>query len=135
MAALDIALPPAERFGALVVSPEESFNRLTQLIFGFEASSVECFALQQTEHDFNLVQPACRSRREMKPDPALEFRQPVVVSFVSGIVIEDDMDFPVLWQIGQYAVQKAAKVFPLLIFGELRVDLAGISTGSVKSFV
>jgi len=36
---------------------EEGFNGLTQLIFGFETSSVECFALQQTEYDFDLVQP------------------------------------------------------------------------------
>jgi hypothetical protein len=50
-------LRPAELFGALVVPPEEGFNGLAQLIFGFEASSVERLALQQTERDFNLVQP------------------------------------------------------------------------------
>ena len=82
MATLDVALPPSERFGALVMSSEEGFNGLPQLIFGFEASSVECLALQQTEYDFNLVQPTGRSRREMKPDSPPELRQPVVVSFV-----------------------------------------------------
>ena len=76
MAALDVALAPAERFGALVVSLEEGFNGLPQLIFGFEASSVECLALQQAEHDFNLVQPTGRSRCEVKLDSPLELRQP-----------------------------------------------------------
>jgi len=49
-----LALPPAEWFGAFVVSSEEGFNRLAQLIFGFEATSVEGLALQQTEYDLNL---------------------------------------------------------------------------------
>jgi hypothetical protein len=30
--------------------------------------------LQQAEHDFDLVQPTGRSRREMKLDPPLELR-------------------------------------------------------------
>ena len=38
---------------------------LTQLIFALEASSVESLALQETEHDFNLVQPAGRLRLEV----------------------------------------------------------------------
>jgi len=38
-----------------VVSPEERFHRLAQLILGFETSSVECLALQEAEYDFNLV--------------------------------------------------------------------------------
>jgi len=33
------------------VPPEKSFNGFTQLIFRLEASSVECLALQQAEHD------------------------------------------------------------------------------------
>ena len=108
------------------MSPEESFHGLPQLIFGFKASSVECLALQQAEHDFNLVQPTGRSRREVKPDSSFELCQPVVVSLMSGIVIEDDMDVPVLRLIGQHAMEKAAKVFPPLVFGEFRVNLARV---------
>ena len=59
----------------LVVPPEESFNGLTQLIFGLEAGSVEGLALQQAEHDFNLVQPTGRSRREVKLYSPLELRR------------------------------------------------------------
>ena len=70
LTALDLALPPAKRFSAFVVSSKEGFNGLAQLIFVFEASSVECLALQQAEYDFNLVQPTGRSRREMKLDSA-----------------------------------------------------------------
>jgi hypothetical protein len=54
LTALHLAFPPAERFGVLVVSSEEGLDGLAQLIFGFEASSVECLALQQAEYDFNL---------------------------------------------------------------------------------
>jgi hypothetical protein len=71
---LNFAFSPAERFGALVVPSDEGFNRFAQLIFAFEARSVEGFALQQAEYDFNLVQPAGRGRREMKLDPPCEFR-------------------------------------------------------------
>jgi hypothetical protein len=46
LTALDLAFSPAERFGALVVPSNEGFNGLAQLIFGFEACSVECLALQ-----------------------------------------------------------------------------------------
>ena len=93
MAALNFALPPTERFGALVVLLDEGFNGLAQLIFGFETGSAERFALQQTEHNLNLVQPAGRSRREVKLDATLELCQPVVVPFMGGIVVEDDVDF------------------------------------------
>ena len=105
------------------MSSEEGFNGLTQLIFGFETSSVECLSLQQTEHDFNLVQPTGRSRREMKPDSPLELRQPIVVSFVRGVVIQDDVDLRVLRLIGQHAVREAAKILPLFKLRELRLNL------------
>ena len=44
--------PDIERFDALVVPSDEGFNGLAQLIFGFEACSVEGLALQEAEHDF-----------------------------------------------------------------------------------
>ena len=96
MASLDLALPPTERFGALVVFLDEGFNGLAQLIFGFETGSAERFALQQTENDLNLVQPTGRSRREVKLDAAPELCQPGVVAFMGGIVVEDNVDFFVL---------------------------------------
>jgi hypothetical protein len=34
LAAFDFALPPTERLGALVMSPEESFNGVTRPVFG-----------------------------------------------------------------------------------------------------
>jgi len=46
LAAVNLALPPTERFGALVVLLDEGFNGLAQLIFGFETGSAERFALQ-----------------------------------------------------------------------------------------
>jgi len=76
------------------------------LIFGFEASSIECISLQQAEYDFNLVQPTGRSRREMKLDSLFELRQPIVVSLVRGVIIKDDVDLRVLWLIGQHAIRE-----------------------------
>src|SRR6266568_5287095 len=132
LATFDLALSPAERFGSLVVPPEESFNGFTQLIFRLEASAVECLALEQAEHDFNLVQPTGRSRREVKLDASLEFPQPVVVSFMRRVVVEDDVEFPVLRMIRQHAIQEGTKVLPLLEFGELRVNLASLDFESGK---
>ena len=57
LTALHLALPPAEGFGVLVVSSDEGFDSLTQLVLGLETTTVECLALEQAEHDFNLVQP------------------------------------------------------------------------------
>jgi hypothetical protein len=63
--------------------------------------------LQQAEYDFNLVQPTGRSGREMKPNAPLEPGQPVVVSFVSGIVIEDDIasvPYYGIWDVEEFAI-------------------------------
>jgi hypothetical protein len=107
-----------------VVSSEEGFNGLAQLILGFEASSIECLALQQAEYDFNLVQPTGRSRREMELDSPFELRQPVVISFVRGVVIEDEVDLCVLRLIGQHAVEEAAKILPLFVLRKSSLHLA-----------
>jgi hypothetical protein len=125
LAALNLALPPTERFGPLVVPLDEGFNCLAQLIFGFETGSAERFALQQTENDFNLVQPTRGSRREVKLDATLEFCQPVIVPFMGGIVVEDDVDFSVLRLVCKHTIEEALKVFPLLKVGKLRVNPAG----------
>jgi len=53
LTALDLAFPPAKRFGAFVVSANKGFNGIAQLVFGFETGSVESLALQQTEYDLN----------------------------------------------------------------------------------
>jgi len=82
LTAFHLALPPAERLGVLVVSFEESFDGFTQLILRLEASSVERLALQQAEHDFDLIEPTRRGRREVKLDAPFEFCQPIVISFM-----------------------------------------------------
>jgi hypothetical protein len=35
------------------------------------------------------------------------------------------MDFFVLWLIGQHTFEETAKILPLLVLGELRMNLAG----------
>jgi hypothetical protein len=60
----------------------------------------------------------------MKPDPPLELLQPVVVSFVRGVIIKDDADLRVLRLIGRHVLKKAAKILPLLGVRELRFNLA-----------
>jgi hypothetical protein len=58
LTAFALAFAPAERFGVPVVPSDEGFNGLAQLIFGFEACSVEGLALQQAEHDFVWTRPS-----------------------------------------------------------------------------
>ena len=49
----------------------------------------------------------------MKLDPPMELPQPIVVSFVRGVVIQNDVDLPVRL-IGQHSIKETAKVLPLL---------------------
>ncbi len=60
----------------------------------------------------------------MKPDSALELRQPVIVSLVRRVVIKNDVDLRVWWLIGQHTIKEAAKILPLLKLRELRLHLA-----------
>jgi hypothetical protein len=46
------------------------------------------------------------------------------VLFVRAIIVEDDVDFFVWWLIGQHVFEETAKILPLLVLGELRVNLA-----------
>jgi hypothetical protein len=61
----------------------------------------------------------------VKLDATFEFRQPVVVPFVAGIVVEDDVNFFVLRLIGEHFVKETAKILPLLVLRKLGVHLAG----------
>jgi len=113
---------------------EKSCNGFTPLIFRLEASSVEGLALQQAEHDFNPVQSTGRSGREVKLDASLESRQPVIVSSMGRVVVEDDVDFPVPRLICQHAIQEVSKVLPLLELGELRVNLTVSTSRAANRF-
>jgi hypothetical protein len=44
---------------------------------------------------------------------------------MGGIVVEDDVDFFVLRLVCEHTIKEALKVFPLLVVGKLRVNLAG----------
>jgi hypothetical protein len=72
LAAFDLTLAPTERFGALVMLLDKSRDGLAQIVLAFEAGTAERLALQQTENDFDLVQPTGGRRREVKPDAAFK---------------------------------------------------------------
>ena len=55
-----------------MVLPEEGFDSFSEWILALQVSSVERLWLEQTEHDFHLIQPTGRSRREMQADSPLE---------------------------------------------------------------
>jgi len=56
--------------GQLDLNTNSDFTYAADLCFC--STSVESLALEQAEHDFNLVQPTRRSRREVKLDSALK---------------------------------------------------------------
>ena len=60
----------------------------------------------------------------MKLDPPFELREPIVVSFVRRVVIQDDVDLLVPRLVGQYVVKEAAKILPFLILRKLRLNPA-----------
>ena len=61
----------------------------------------------------------------MKPDAIFELGVPVMVPFMGRIVIQNDVDFFVPRLLGYDPVQKAEKVFPFLVVGELGAHLTG----------
>jgi len=93
LGAFDLALAPFGWLDPLIVIAKEGFDRIAQLVFGFEAGAIERLPLQQTEHNLNLVEPTGRSRRVVKLDTAFELRQPGIVFLVRAVVVEDDVDF------------------------------------------
>lgn len=107
------------------MSLDEGFNGFTQFILALEAGSIQPLALQQTKHDFDLVEPTRRSRREVECHSLFVFGEPIVVPLVSRGIIQDHMDLLIRWQFRQHAIKETQKVFPLLEFSGLGVDVAG----------
>src|ERR1700728_1281099 len=60
----------------------------------------------------------------MKLYSSFKLRQPVLVSFVRGVVIKHNMDLFVRGLIGQHAIEETAKILPLLILRKFRLHLA-----------
>jgi hypothetical protein len=55
----------------------EGFDAIAQLVFALEAGSISSLPLQQAEYDFNLIEPTCRGRCEMKMYATFVLCQPV----------------------------------------------------------
>jgi hypothetical protein len=70
----------------------EGFDCVAQLVFALEAGSIESLPLQQTEYNFNPVQPACRGWCEMKLYSAFVLREAVAVFLVWRVIVQDRVD-------------------------------------------
>ena len=72
---MDFGSPPFEGSGGLRIGGDESVNRGAQLPYVTEASSFQGSAGEQTEPDFDLIEPRSRStelgvaRRILSPLP------------------------------------------------------------------
>jgi len=90
-----------------------------------KTGSLDRLALKETEHDFDLVQPTGRSRREVELHPLVEFRRPVVVFLMRRVVVQDHGNVFVRRQLRQHAVKEALENSSrFLIAGGLGVHLA-----------
>ena len=66
--AFDLALAPDKRGGTLVVCGGEVLDCLLQLLGTAKARAGQGLSGKDAESDLDLVEPACRSRREMESD-------------------------------------------------------------------
>src|ERR1039457_4391526 len=105
-----------EGLGVLVGSGNKSFNGGAEFILVCEVSSTHCFAGQETEPDFDLIEPTGGCRCEVKLNPAVVLLQPVGVFLVGGIVIQNDVNVFIGRQLGNDLIQEASKVFALFLF-------------------
>jgi hypothetical protein len=104
---LDLALAPDEGRGVPVVDFGEVADCLDQLRDAGKAGSGQGLSAEDAEPDFHLVEPACRGWGEVESNVRV-CRQPVVVLFVGGEVVEDDMDFPIGRLLSDQVGQQAA---------------------------
>ena len=92
MGTLDLALAPDEGSGVSVVDFSEVADCLDELRDAGKAGSGQGLSAEDAKPDFHLVEPACRGGGEVEGN-ARVCRQPVVVLFVGGEVVEDDHGF------------------------------------------
>src|ERR1017187_2040337 len=113
-----------EGLGVLVGSGNKSFNGGAEFILVCEVSSTQCFARQETEPDFDLIEPTGGCRCEVKLNPAVVLLEPVGVFLVGGVVIQNDMNVFIGRQLGNDLIPEASKVFALFLFRGLGMYLS-----------
>lgn len=118
----------------LVGSGNKSFDSGSEFILVCEVSSTQYFAGQETEPDFDLIEPTGGCRREVKLNPAVILLQPVGVFLVGGIVIQNDMNVFIGRQLGNDLIQEASKVFALFLFRGLSMYLSAGNSSAANRF-
>jgi hypothetical protein len=95
-----------EGFGVFIGPCDKGFDGGAELIFAGKACAVKSLARQQAEPDLNLIEPTSRSCREVKVDPTFVLGEPIIISFVSAVVIQDHMDLFSERQFGNHTVRE-----------------------------
>jgi len=70
---------------------------------------------QHGEPDFNLIEPTGQRRREVKWHSSAVLGEPIVIPFVSAVVVQNHMDLFVWWQFGDRGIEEPAEVGALLL--------------------
>src|ERR1700747_404254 len=112
--AVDLALAPDKRRGALVVRGGEVLDRLPQLLGTAKARAGQGLSGEDAEPDLDLVKPARRSRREVESDIGV-CGEPSLVLLMGAVVVEDDVDLTVGRLVSMIAVLKSWKSTRFLV--------------------
>ena len=92
MSPFDLALAPFEWLRGGVVGGDERVDGLTQFGDAAEAGAAEGLSGHNPKPDFNLIEPARRSRGEVEVHVGV-LCEPVVAFFVGAVVVEDHVQF------------------------------------------
>ena len=90
----DLFLGPDEGLGSVVVRVDVGIDVLLELLEACEGGAAKRLPLQDREPDFDLIEPRCAGRREMKLHIGMGF-EPMLVLLVGVEVVEDDVKLAV----------------------------------------
>lgn len=119
----DFAFSPSKRGCGGIVGGNEIFDGLSQCRDVLEAGATQGFAREHAEPDFDLIEPAGGSRREVEMDMGMPC-QPGVASLVAAVAIQNHRQLLVGRRFRDEGIQEAQKVLAALSCCNSRCDLS-----------
>ena len=86
---MDFGSPPFEGSGGLRIGGDESVNRGAQLPYVTEASSLQGSAGEQTEPDFDLIEPRSMGGSEVEVDVGMPRQPAIMLGLVGAQIVQD----------------------------------------------
>src|ERR1700682_2352277 len=117
-----------------IVSGDECFYSLSQVLGAWKACANQGLAAQNAEPDYHLIEPTCRGGREVKMDVGT-LREPRIVLLVRAVVVEDHMDFLFGRNIAHHLIEKRLEVGAFLGHGRLRLNFSVATLSAANKLI